>query len=356
MVRIVWNRAGEFTPAFPSSNAGQFVKGAVPGAPKTGFPLATSTTAVSLPYGPPDTIGGDRLRSYTFRATSSGGTIEKSLTLTITSSHGDYNFTGLTAGVEYTFSVAAVNNIGTGPFATYSTTVAPNRRGENVYEAGSFVWQAPTGVTSVSVVVVGGGGGADRNRDSGGGGGGLAYANNISVSQYRQYNVVVGAQGVRGSGGNPGTPGGTSYFLNTSTVRATGGAGGSGSGSIAVAGGVYANGGGGGNGGAGYNGAGGAGGYGGNGGVGQRPLNSGTSGTNGAGAGGSNRSVGGSVGLFGRGNNGAYPSGSGSVDQGSTAAYGGGGASWSNNASGGAVRIVYPGSSRQFPTTDVGAS
>jgi len=272
--------------------------------------------------------------------------------------------------------------------------------------AGTFTWVAPAGVTSVSVVAVGGGGhSAVRfgcaccgfHGGPGGGGGALAYANTISVTPGSGYTVVVGAGGQTNS-----ASGGNSYFNTTCTVRANGGTGGSGTSTGGAGGTVGA--GTGGPGGAGgdtqgFNGCatgqggGGAGGYGAGGGG--TPLGAGsqsygaTGGANGAGGGGSSggwssgRSGGGGggVGLLGQGSSGAAlacggvggiggNAGSGgtngqagsasNVQASSGGAYGGGGGSTANNrtdnvGAGGAVRIVWPGTTRTFPSTCVGA-
>lgn len=94
--------------------------------------------------------------------------------------------------------------------------------GQQAYTtAGTYSWVAPTGVTSVSAVAIGGGGpGANALTGAvycpcigkteyasygggGGGGGGLAYANNISVTPGNSYTVTV-------------QPGNTSGMPNTS--------------------------------------------------------------------------------------------------------------------------------------------
>lgn len=94
----------------------------------------------------------------------------------------------------------------------------------------SGTWTAPAGVTSVTVEAWGGGGaggGQNLGSDGGGGGGGGAYSKIVSlpVTPGNNYTVTVGAGGIGVSGGNGGA-GGDSYFLNTSTVLAKGGAGG----------------------------------------------------------------------------------------------------------------------------------
>jgi len=240
--------------------------------------------------------------------------------------------------------------------------------------AGTYTWVAPASVNKVSVVAVGGGGGGQWGFSAtGGGGGGLGWTNNISVTPGSPYTVVVGVGGDQGrnpgqyAGGN----GGTSYFINTPTVYG-GGAQGGGQGSV---GGSHG-GGGGGNGGAGAGGSGdsnsggggGAGGYSGNGGNGN---NGGASqaGSGGAGGGGNNQSQpvglgGGGVGLLGQGTSGAAANcgqggfgGSGGAPANGCRVgglYGGGAGGGPSPGAGGAVRIVWPGCSRVFPSTSVG--
>lgn len=65
--------------------------------------------------------------------------------------------------------------------------------------AGTFSWVAPTGVTRISVVAVGGGGGGGSC--AGGGGGALGYKNNITVVPGCSYNVIVGAGGSANANG-----------------------------------------------------------------------------------------------------------------------------------------------------------
>ena len=234
--------------------------------------------------------------------------------------------------------------------------------------AGTYSWVAPAGVFHVSVVAVGAGAG-------GGGGGGLGYKNNYAVTPGSSYTVQTG-----------GNPTNCSYFVSTAVVKGGGGVTGG-------SGGTYT-GDGGGNGGA-IGGAsilgGGAGGYAGN-------ANSGTGGaaansgcTNSYGGGG-----GGGVGLYGQGtsataNTGFYGSpiilafgvGSNSFQGtrgypatqcvscyccppipyttcygGAPGIYGGGagvGNTYSFNGGRGAVRIIYPGNARSFPSTNTSA-
>lgn len=251
-------------------------------------------------------------------------------------------------------------------------------RGESFYAIpGSHTWTCPTGVTSVSVICVGGGG------SNNGGGGGLGYKNNYSVTPGNSYTVVVGKGGVYTATTSPtqgSIAGNDSYFVNTSTVK--GGAGQSGA--YGGTGGSYT-GDGGGNGGDGGYGGGGAGGYSGNGGDADNYFGGGNAGSGGGGGSGfeGNRSAGGGVGLLGQGSNGAgassgsnhfsvgtgagggsggenafrqYPSGTTSdTDQPPAPVFGGGGSddlTEGCHGGNGAVRIIWPGDTRQFPSTD----
>ncbi len=255
--------------------------------------------------------------------------------------------------------------------------------------AGSYSWVAPAGVTSVSVVAVGSGSapnGASSARASAGGG--LGWKNNISVTPGNSYTVVVG-QFILGSSTD-------SYFCSTSVVK----------GGTATAGdspGTYTGTGGGNGGSSGWTGgagtgyaSGGAGGYSGNGGNGGSWFSGGASnGTAGSGGGGGGGGLafatcagarggagGGGVGLLGQGSSGA--GGTSSYGSGSRSATGGGGGSGGcaggtsssgnctasagnggvygggagsseggslRTAGGGAVRIIWPGNARSFPST-----
>lgn len=238
-------------------------------------------------------------------------------------------------------------------------------RAESTYAVpGTYTWVCPVGVTSVSVVCVGGGGGGSNF--TGGGGGALAYKNNYAVTPGASYTVVVGLAGQAGISGYQYTSsaanGGNSYFVNTSVVNAGGGQGAYGS---SFTGGTYTGDGGGNGGNANATGPGGAGGYSGNGG------NGGAAGSGGGGGGNTSGGGGGGVGLFGQGTNGNATGGGGSGGQtgrpyytgsdggnrsGAGGQFGGGGSSGSTYSDGGhgAVRIVWPGLTRQFPSTDVG--
>jgi len=275
---------------------------------------------------------------------------------------------------------------------------------EQIYDSpGIYTWIAPAKVRSVSVVVIGGGASPTVFSSAvvGGGGGALAYKNNIQVTPGSSYTVEVGEGGLSvGSNPSPilGSNGGYSSFtFDSKSIIAYGGL-------SDGTGGTYDGGDGGGNGGSAQqqgSGGGGAGGYtgnGGNGGAGGSSSNgsNGSSGLGGAGGGGggswqtlyfstsqqpARSSSGGGVGLYGQGSNGFGASGaSSSTSLGNATVsgggsngengdfdgglYGGGGRSGfirfgvgtptlflSGGAGGrGAVRIIWPGNSRAFPS------
>lgn len=254
--------------------------------------------------------------------------------------------------------------------------------GQTLYTTGSNTFVVPAGVTSISVVTVGSGG----YRRSGGGA--LSYVNNISVTPGESLTAVVSTTGgntqssylARGAtklvqAGSASYGAGNGYcFVGGSVVVGTGGNGGCsgcncnrGGGG---AGGYSGKGGNGGSGGAGQAGSGGSGGgggatngvntYGGGGGGGVGVLGTGSSGTGGTygsgtgGGGGTGGSSGNSGGNGGRflnccANYEAIPGRGGSYGGGA-----GGGSYIADNPSGGAVRIIWPGNTRSFPSTNTG--
>ena len=348
---------------------------AFPGAPTIGTATVASATSVSVPFTAPACTGYPAgVTGY--RVISTPGCISN------TGASSPIVVSGLTTGTAYTFKAQAQNANGYGALSAASNSVTPAIIGQQAFTTvGTFSWVAPSGVTSVSAVAVGGGGGGRRQPSlAGGGGGGLGYKNNITVIPGNSYTVVVGAGGTGGSSG--GCNGQASYFINCSTVAGLGGTTPTGSPSVGGTGGSRV-GDGGGNGGsttyqANYGGAG-AGGYSGNG----STSGTGVSGSGGAGSGGGQVAIcgffqgmgGGGVGILGQGANGAYPAGGGSGGAcgqvpsavGCTPAGGayGGGGSWTGtggsgnpgydgNGARGAVRIIWPGTFRQFPSTCTG--
>lgn len=359
----------------------------VANAPTIGTATSASGTSVSVTFTAPSCTGGSVISTYSAYCTTTG-------TNRVTGASSPIVVTGLTTGQAYTFRVIATNIYGPSYPSGASNSVTPIAQGQQAYTtAGTYSWVVPAGVTSVSVLTVGGGGGGGGSSGgtctggSGGGGGSLAYVNNLSVTPAETLTVIVGASGTTGGAGNCGTIGGDSKFSRSSTALtwAYGGNRGRVCGSSTAARssapcGVsqtyYA---GGGASATSYigSGGGGAGGYAGTGGTGN--TGSGVAGAGGGGGGGgvstaNMGSGGGGVGILGQGSNGSAPSGGGSCGAGgSGGAYpsgggaggafggGGGGASggWSSGIAGGngavgAVRIIWPGNTRSFPSTNTG--
>ena len=350
-------------------------------APTAVSAVATGLTTATVTFTAPNFTGGSTITSYLVSSVPVG--------VSTTGTASPITISGLTysSSTAIAFTVAAINSVGTG---TTSTVSNDTNWGSRTFHSPtqSANWTAPPGVTSVSVVVVGAGG---------------AGSPTTCTPAWLGY----------------------SYFVSTATVYAEAGHSGNVAGTGGAGGGFGYNHtytGGGGAGGHGYAGGGGAGGYSGNGGCGR--AQSGTAATSGAGGGGgggtSNGTVcgaqgGGGVGIFGQGSNGAAGGGGGSsggagnyrgaaggnascsLTSGGPSLYGsniqGGGGGWGgggganycshNNAGGGgglgyinnypvtpgsvyallvapgaqgsysAVRIVWPGSGRQFPSTNV---
>ena len=345
--------------------------GAVPGAPTIGTATATSYSTATVAFTAGST-GGLPITGYQATCTATG-------THTATGTTSPITITGLSGGTSYTFKVRAQNALGYGAYSGNSNSITtPVQPSSTTYTAlGSpqalYSWVAPTGVTSVSVVAVGQAGGSPNT-----GGAGLGWKNNISVTPGNSYQVGF----CYNCGG--------AWFISKSTVSGQ---------SPSAGGGAYGGyvGTGGGNGGPAYYSSGGAGGYSGAGGHGSTTQTGvGGAGSGGGGGGGGSHAyyccppicnivagAGGGVGLYGQGTSGAG---------GSCAGFGGGGYGGSGGGNGangtcnpgnspakggcygggrggfsaqvvacftqvnpGAVRIVWPGSSRQFPSTCVGS-
>jgi hypothetical protein len=260
-------------------------------------------------------------------------------------------------------------------------------------------WVVPAGVTSISAVCIGGGGGGCQSTSAGGGGSGgdLRYYNNLSVTPGETLTITVGTGGAKGATGTaggfsriarsgttlleaagggggttaaPGAKNGTSTTIAGSVGGGDGGAGGTASGTVTCSGGGGAGG---------YSGAGGAGAAGTNTGA-NAAANSGAGGGGGGGGDTDTAGAGGGVNVFGIGLDGVGGAGTtanghsatggsygdGGLDNGSTGTasflmvpnFGGGGggddnAAEAGNGGQGVVRVVWPGTSCSFPSTNV---
>lgn len=328
----------------------------VANAPTIGTATAGNSLCASVSFTAPSCTGGSVITTYTVFANCGA--------LTATGAASPITVTGLTNAASYTFRVIATNIYGPSYPSSASNSITASNAGSQSYTtAGTYSWVAPAGVTSVSVVVVGGGGGG---ANYGGSGGGLAYKNNVSVTPGSSYNVVVGVGGTQAFSTPSSTIGGNSSFTaGFGTVTATGGrSSGASSPAVGAPSGTYD---GGGSGGTTTSGAGGgAAGYSGNGG------NSGSGGAGGGGGGGKAGGGGGGVGILGQGSNGTSicyrgtgGSGGGSgecyqlVGNVNGGAYGGGAGGpcvqqGQVTGGSGAVRIMWPGNTRSFPSTNAG--
>ena len=387
-VRCVVTATNAVGSASANSNNTATVAAAVPGAPTIGTATNAGAASVTVTYTAPASNGGATITLYT--ATSSPGGITGTLA---TAGSGTITVSGLSTGTAYTFTVKATNSAGQSAASAASNSATPALiPSSQIYTAiGTYTWVAPAGVTSVSLLAVGRGGNGGNAcaipicccqtlyiSGPGGNGGSLAYRNNLTVTPGGSYAV-----GLQSSSGK-------SYFVSTSYFYAEN-AGGSGGGSVgsvtAYSGGSGNPGGddlrgvtgGGGGGAAGYSGNGGGTGSGGPGSNGAAAAA--CSGGGGGGSGGGNFGSGfapggggGGVGIYGKGATGgvavrvgtigatggnAGSSGGNGSGGGPGGAYGGGGggAATGGGPSGGcgAVRIVWPGNTRTFPSTCVGA-
>ena len=373
----------------------------VPGAPTGVSASATSSSAISVSFSAPGCTGHLTIDYYQVVCTGSG-------TNSATGS-SPISVTGLSASTSYTFKVRAHNSKGYGCYSSSTgtaTTLAV--RGCIVFNSGQrcYSWTVPAGVTSISAFAVGAGVPGDAQYSyrytcgcsgrcvygiqsaNGGGGGAAGYRNNYSVTPGQTLYVTSAAYGYTGLVKScnsvwivaAGEGGQQQFNVASPATYSKGGGGGYGTGSCANSS-PPSNPtrGGGGGGAAGYkstNSCSRTGGCGCN-----YPSGAGSGICGGGAAGGlvsSNPArglPGGGVGIYGKGCSGTFSSGavgaggsgggSGNNSTGKGGQYGGGGPGgggyWGNPTYGAgcgggpALRIVWPGCSRTFPNTDVGA-
>src|SRR6185503_13829864 len=110
----------------------------VPGAP-TGVSGLSRDHAVALSWNAPASDGGSAISGYRITPRiANGDTLDPIYTPYASTS---YTVTGLTNGTAYTFAVAAVNGVGTGPDSSASAAVTPTP---------ATVPGAPSGVTATA--------------------------------------------------------------------------------------------------------------------------------------------------------------------------------------------------------------
>jgi hypothetical protein len=126
------------------------IAGGAPGAPSA-VVAVTADSAASLNWNPPTDSGGGAVSGYV--VTASDGTSQ------LTGPSTGYSYGGLTNGVSYTFSVAAVNAYGTGPAAT-SNPVTPQAAARIPGAPGPVVATGGVGSASLSWTAPGSDGGS----------------------------------------------------------------------------------------------------------------------------------------------------------------------------------------------------
>ena len=170
----------------PASAASNSVTTAnVPGAPTIGTAVQ-SGSVMSVPFTAPVSDGGSVITLYT--ATSSPGGITGTLSQ---AGSGTISVSGLSGGTSYTFTVTATNAIGTGAASAASNSVSFVATGQNAYigtsTASQYTWVAPAGVTRATAIAVSPGASPCGVRY----GGDLQYANNFVVVPGNSYTVRV---------------------------------------------------------------------------------------------------------------------------------------------------------------------
>ena len=131
-----------------SSASGSKVSATVPGTPSIGTITVASATSVLIPYNAPASNGFDTIVKYVATATPGG------LTGTaFTASSGTINFTGLTAGTAYTFTIYAENSLGAGLASGSSPSITP--RSYSVTPSPTTIGEVSTTTTTFSVATQG---------------------------------------------------------------------------------------------------------------------------------------------------------------------------------------------------------
>lgn len=183
----------------PTQNSWPYIKTpSAPAAPTIGTATLVGSN-VSVSFTAPTTNNGSAVTSYIVTSSPGG--------FTGTGSTSPITVSGLAATTSYTFSVQAVNIVGTGPASAASNSVT-----------------TPAVTTITYLAVAGGGAGGPYLGGGGGGGGALAGSANFAPGTVISVSAGPGGTGVQNAAGNKGTS--STISATGLSVAALGGAGG----------------------------------------------------------------------------------------------------------------------------------
>ena len=307
-----------------------------PGIP-TSFSATVSNQSVILSWIAPAYDGGFAITDYLIEYSSNSGSTWTAFSHT-ESNLTSITVTGLTNNTTYLFRIAAINSIGTGSYTSSvsSTPSFPSVSGGTLTSDSTYYYRSFTtndtlsvsiGSVSMDYILVGGGGGSGGGGDSGyfsGGGGAGGFLSGTTSLAVASYPVIIGSGGAGGTQsadvGVAGTNGSNSTAIGL-TALGGGGGGGNSTTILGISG-------------KGRDGASGGGGAlysttsgGGSGTTGQGNAGGGTTGASGGGGGGSS-----GVGGTGSGTGGTAGAGTSSSINGSAVIYAGGGAGRNNGS------------------------
>ena len=219
--------------------------------------LPTITGSVDYTFTGASTIGGD----FTINPTSLGAntltvnmggdiTVNFPGTVTISGTTSAYSILDTDSSNNYSLTSAFLNIRAPGTLQAQSSTITLTGSSYNAEISfyNSETWNAPQGISSISVKAWGGGGGGGGGTGTGGGGGGggeFRQNTTVPVTPGNSYSVTIGQGGTGGYSSNGGNGGDSSFSTsvvakggNGGTLGGSGGTGGTGgTGTIGYAGG-----------------------------------------------------------------------------------------------------------------------